>query len=220
MAHLPVPDRLSSAAGTLAERAGEAGSAAWRSARANAAPLAPLVVGAVVGLAAFALLSARSGERRGRQPKEGYAATIATLNNLVAISHDGADGFRTAAAEIPTPHIKEIFERAARRCEQGAAELQRKVRKLGGRPEQIGTVSGAAHRAWVNVKAAITGQDEAAIIAECERGEDVAKAAYEEALAQPLPPDIRAVLQRQYNGVRQNHDRVRNLREEAQAKAG
>ena len=218
MAHLPVPARSSGAAGALAERAGEAGSAVWRGARANAAPLAPLLVGAVVGLAAFALLSSRSGERRNRQVREGYEGTVATLNNLIAISHDGAEGFRLAAAEIATPHIKEIFERAARRCEQGAAELQRKVRKFGGRPEQIGTVSGAAHRAWVNIKAAITGNDEAAIIAECERGEDIAKAAYEQALAARLAPDFRTVLQRQYNGVRQNHDRVRNLRDEARAK--
>ena len=107
-----------------------------------------------------------------------------------------------------------------RRCEQGAAELQRKVRKFGGKPEQLGTVSGAAHRSWLNLKAAITGRDEAAILAECERGEDVAKAAFEKALAGPLPPDIRDVLHRQYNGVRQNHDRVRNLRDAAQASAG
>ena len=54
--------------------------------------------------------------------------------------------------------------------------------------------------------------DEAAVLAECERGEDVAKKAYEEALAKDLPADIRSTVERQYQGVRQHHDRVRQLR--------
>lgn len=210
--HHPVSERVTAAAGALAHRAGEAGGAAWRGTRETAAPLAPLIVGAAVGFAALALFSRGAArERRGR-PRAGYERTIATLNHLIAISHDGAEGFRRSAEAIGDPQIKEIFERAARRCDQGAAELQRKVRKFGGRPEEIGTLSGAAHRSWLDLKAAITGRDEAAILAECERGEDFAKDAYEEALAGPLPPDIRDVLQRQYDGVRRNHDRVRNLR--------
>ena len=41
-----------------------------------------------------------------------------------------------------------------------------------------------------------------------------AKAAYEEAL-QSLPADVRALVERQYQGVKANHDRVRNLRNAA-----
>ena len=68
------------------------------------------------------------------------------------------------------------------------------------------------HRGWVNLKAAIAGSDDLAILNECERGEDVAKAAYAAALKAGLPPDARSLVAQQYQGVRQNHDRVRDLR--------
>jgi uncharacterized protein (TIGR02284 family) len=51
-----------------------------------------------------------------------------------------------------------------------------------------------------------------AVLAECERGEDAAKAAYEAALQKSLPTNVRTLIERQYEGVKANHDRVRNLR--------
>ena len=104
-----------------------------------------------------------------------------------------------------------MFEHAASRCRHAVSELQAKMRGLGGDPERSGSVSGALHRAWVDIKSTITGMDEAAVLTECERGEDVARRAYEEALAKDLPPDIRSVVARQYEGVRQHQDRVRQL---------
>ena len=53
--------------------------------------------------------------------------------------------------------------------------------------------------------------DEAAVLAECERGEDIAKRAYETALEKDLPADVRAIIARQYQGVKKNRDRVRKV---------
>ena len=50
------------------------------------------------------------------------------------------------------------------------------MQRLGGRPEEGGSVSGAVHRGWMNIKDAVAGHDDKAIIAEAERGEDVAVA--------------------------------------------
>jgi len=107
---------------------------------------------------------------------------IATLNDLLEISRDGEQGFRTCAEGVQSPNLKALFEAAARRCAEGAAELDAKVRSLGGEPAQGGSISGSMHRAWTNIKSAITGMNEHAVLAECERGEDAAKAAYEAAL--------------------------------------
>jgi uncharacterized protein (TIGR02284 family) len=54
----------------------------------------------------------------------------------------------------------------------------------------------------------ITGMSEHAVLAECERGEDAAKAAYEAALQKSLPADVRTLVERQYEGVKANHERV------------
>jgi uncharacterized protein (TIGR02284 family) len=66
------------------------------------------------------------------------------------------------------------------------------------------------HRAWTNIKSTITGMNEHAVLAECERGEDTGKHAYEAALKEDLPTDVRMIIERQYQGVKANHDRVRS----------
>jgi uncharacterized protein (TIGR02284 family) len=137
---------------------------------------------------------------------------ISTLNDLIETSKDGEHGFRTCAEEVKSTKLRAMFEEAAQRCAQGAAELQAKVRQLGGDPDKSGSLAGSLHRAWVNIKSSIPGMDEAAVLAECERGEDAAKRSYEAALGKDLPADVRLLVERQYQEVKQNHDRVRELR--------
>ena len=225
---------------TVAERAAEAGSAVWETARAVGQRagergrdlggqaydmgqralrgsgdhgLMTFAMGAALGYAlAYAIYASRGQDRR---PATGREDVIDTLNGLIAISYDGEDGFRTSAEGVRSPELKNVFTAAADRCAEGARELQRKVQRLGGVAHEGGSVSGVLHRRWVDLKSTITSMDDAAILDEVERGEDVAKAAYEKALRQGLPQDVRSMVQRQYQGVRQNHDRVRNLRDAA-----
>jgi uncharacterized protein (TIGR02284 family) len=111
--------------------------------------------------------------------------------------------------------LKTVFEDAARRCDEGATELQTKIRSLGTEPASSGTATGALHRAWTNIKSSITGRDDCAVLTECERGEDVAKRTYEEALIEDLPADVKAIVQRQHEGVKVNHARILSLRNQA-----
>jgi len=137
---------------------------------------------------------------------------ISTLNDLIETSKDGDYGFKTCAEDVKDLELKQVFTAAAQRCAEGAKELQEQVRLFGGDPDKHSSVAGTLHRAWVDIKAAITGKDEQGVLEECERGEDVAKKAYEKALAKGLPDNIRSIVQRQYQGVVENHDRVRDLR--------
>ena len=50
------------------------------------------------------------------------------------------------------------------------------------------------HRAWTDIKSSITGTDDQAMLAECERGEDTAESAYEAALKKDLPAEVRTAL--------------------------
>jgi uncharacterized protein (TIGR02284 family) len=89
--------------------------------------------------------------------------------------------------------------------------LKSEVQRLGGNPEEGGSVAGAAHRTWMDVKGALTGRDDKQIIAEAERGEDVAVATYQKALQETLPAAVESLVNRQYEHVREAHDRVRDL---------
>ena len=141
------------------------------------------------------------------------------LNDLVETSKDGEQGFRTAAEDTKTAELREVFLKRAENCAKGAADLQQLISRLGGDPQKRGSIAGAVHRGWVNLKAAASGRSDLAILEECERGEDVAKARYRKALEKDLPDDVRSVVQRQYEGVQRNHDQVRDLRDRYRATA-
>jgi uncharacterized protein (TIGR02284 family) len=140
---------------------------------------------------------------------------ISTLNDLIETCKDGEEGFLSCANNVKNPALKSFLEEKAQRAPTGARQLRDKVRELGGDPERSGSTAGAMHRAWVNIKSSVTGMDDQAILAECERGEDVAKRAYEKALQADLPADIRMLVETQYREVKANHDRVRDMRNAA-----
>jgi uncharacterized protein (TIGR02284 family) len=141
------------------------------------------------------------------------------LNDLIETSKDGEYGFRTSADYLRDPNIKQNFLSRAEECRQAAAELQALVVQLGGSAEDSGSAAGALHRGWVAVKGTLAGYSDKAILEETERGEDTALAAYREALEEPLPADVRAIVERQYEGVKRNHALVRSLRDQARAAA-
>ena len=138
---------------------------------------------------------------------------MSVVSELIETSRDGEKGFSKSAEEVEEPQIKSLFLKRAQNCSTAARELEEQLRALGGKIEEGGSVSGALHRGWVDVKAAVTGHDTAAILAETERGEDYAKKVYGEALEEELPADLRQVIERQYQGVISNHNEVRNLRD-------
>jgi uncharacterized protein (TIGR02284 family) len=138
---------------------------------------------------------------------------ISVLNNLIETCRDGHDGFRSAADGVTDPALKGLFEQYSHQRAQFVDELQDEVLRLGGNPQQRGSVAAALHRGWINIKSAVTGKDEQNILAEAERGEDSAIRNYEDALNSNLPPDVVSLVLRQYNIIRQAHDRVRSLRD-------
>lgn len=142
---------------------------------------------------------------------------IDTLNNLIEISNDGKEGFLACAenANLDSPNLKNLLLEKSRECALAAEELKAVVIDLGGSPATGTTTAGALHRGWLDVKTAVTGKSDRAVLEECERGEDVAKLAYKKALDNDLPASIRSVVERQYQGVLRNHELIKKLRDEA-----
>src|SRR5690349_1156699 len=112
---------------------------------------------------------------------------ISTLNGLIETCKDGQDGFKEAAEGVERSDLKSLFYEFSQQRAQFAGELQSIVQSLGGDPENSGSMAAAIHRGWINIKSAVTGKDEGAILNECERGEDSAKNAYKSALEEALP---------------------------------
>lgn len=135
------------------------------------------------------------------------------LNNLIETCRDGQNGFRDAAEHIKNPQVREFFNQQSLLRAQFASELEAEVRRLG-EPDvnTSGTTLAAMHRAWIDLKSALGGGDEA-IISAAETGEDSAKKAYEEALTKKLPRDVMEIVRKQSDSVIEAHNRVRDFRD-------
>jgi uncharacterized protein (TIGR02284 family) len=146
------------------------------------------------------------------------AEVISTLNNLIETCRDGQEGFRTAAEGVKSAELRELFQGYARQRAGFAGELQDEVRRLGGEPEQTGSLVATLHRGWMGLRAALEGGDQRAVVGECERGEDVALATYRSALDTDMPANVRAMVERQFAEVKEAHNLIANL--ERQTGAG
>jgi len=138
---------------------------------------------------------------------------VSCLNELIETCKDGQEGFKQAADGVERSDLKSLFFEFSQQRAHFAGELQSLVQSLGEEPETTGSTAGALHRGWINIKAAVTGKDEKAVLNECERGEDSAKNTYKDALQKGLPSNIADVVRNQYESIQMAHDRVKSLRD-------
>jgi uncharacterized protein (TIGR02284 family) len=140
---------------------------------------------------------------------------ISTINDLIETLKDGQEGFRQASEAVKDSKLKSLFSEFSLQRSKFAGELQNEAISLGDHnPEDSGSPSGAMHRTWINLKAAITSGDDHAILAECERGEDSAVNEFKKAMEEKeLAAPVRETISRQYADVKRAHDCIRELRD-------
>ena len=147
--------------------------------------------------------------------------TVEILNDLVQINHDRVRGYEKAAEETNSDDadLRALFTDFANESRQYAAELSGLVTNLGGEPATDSTQRGKIYRAWMDMKAVVTGSNRKAILGSCEYGEDAAQRQYERALedSEDLPTEIRQVIQNQKDKLRVGHDRVKAMRDSQHA---
>jgi uncharacterized protein (TIGR02284 family) len=138
---------------------------------------------------------------------------VKVLNSLIETTLDSANGYREAAENTDAPDLRSMFaERSAKR-EVLVRRLQGEVRSFGGEPETDQSVLGKAHNKFVDLKNAVTGGSDKAVVDEVERGEDILKAKYERAMRDDdLPQGVRSLLQDACAEIRADHDTVSALK--------
>ena len=137
----------------------------------------------------------------------------AALNTLIATLIDSVDGYQKAAADTTNPRFAEMFNARARERQSAVTSLQAVVARLGGNPEDDGTTAGAIHRGWINLKEAVMGRDDEAIINSVESGEDYLKEKFETVLEhKDLPLEARSAVDEAWQSVRAGHDQMSQLK--------
>jgi len=161
--------------------------------------------------------------------------TIEALKELIAARRDAEQGLRICIEHVRERRLRSLLFSHLHECAQAQQELQSLVRLLGGEPPVTTQESVTACRRWADLRVAlhaarVAGEAGAAgvtlalnedevILEECERGESRALEVYRNALDDPLPSLVRAVVLRQFEDVMTNHDQIRDLRSQPSMRA-
>ena len=138
-----------------------------------------------------------------------------TLHHLIERCKDGAKGYKTASEDIEDKDLKDLFLKYSVQRDSMITELQDILARRGALDDESSSIEGTVHRAWIDIKSALTSRDRVRVLEECERGEDYAVKAYQEALDKDLPGEVKAIIQQQYDDVKSAHDHIRSLRDTA-----
>jgi uncharacterized protein (TIGR02284 family) len=137
---------------------------------------------------------------------------VKVLNGLIEITLDSANGYKEAAENARDGQLKTMFAERARRRSELSRELQGEVRSFGGEPQDDQSLMGKAHNKFVDLKNALTGGSEKAVVDEVERGEDMIKAKFERAMDDELPATTRMLVSRACEDIRRDHDEISALK--------
>ncbi len=123
---------------------------------------------------------------------------VDALNKLIAANYDAERGYKESAEDVKDARLKSWFNEYAQQRYDFGHELKTEIQQLGGKPEKGTTLAADAHRVWIDLKSAIAGNDENAVLNEVIRGEKSAIERYDEVLAETtLPANCRSVVSRQ-----------------------
>ncbi len=143
---------------------------------------------------------------------------ISALNDLIKINNDRIVGYQKGLEGTEDADLKTLFTGYIAQSQKNATQLEALVTSLGGEPTDATTTAGKFYHAWMDVKSAFTGKDRHSILADCEYGEDVAKKAYKEALADVdliWSPEVSSTISKQNEGILSAHNEVKALRDTA-----
>lgn len=142
--------------------------------------------------------------------------TIEVLNDLIQINNDRIEGYEKALKELKTEDadLKALFSSMISESHEIRLALGTEVSALGGDMDRSTTTSGKIYRAWMDVRAAFTGNDRHTVLANCEAGEDAAQRAYKTALEdEDLPAYLREMISEQQVTLKASHDQIKALRD-------
>ncbi|MEO9003092.1 MAG: PA2169 family four-helix-bundle protein [Ginsengibacter sp.] len=144
--------------------------------------------------------------------------TASTLSDLIIINNDRYEGYKKAMDQTKDMDLKDLFSTFSMQSKANNASLRALVPASEEAPDRDETrISGKFYRAWMDIKNALDSNNRKQVLSSCEYGEDVAKKAYEDALADrsELKTDVVATVQNQYDEILKAHNQVKALRDSA-----
>ena len=140
------------------------------------------------------------------------------LKSVINVLEDGQKGMAEIGEHLEDQSLKHFFLAESLKRANFRGELENELHRQGVHDvKESGTATGAFYRAWAGLKAKLGGGDHT-LLETAEQGEDEAKQAYKDALAEELPLPIRQLLTEQQTQILTAHDFVRDARNSLKSK--
>lgn len=134
------------------------------------------------------------------------------LNDLLTKNYDAEAGYKLAHDNVEDSALKEYFNRRAKERYDFGHQLKNEIASYGEMPDKGTSLKGDLHRAWMNVKSTVSGNDEEAILEETIRGEKAAIEEYKDVLNEPnLPPTTENILKTHLDTIKSALKEVRSF---------
>lgn len=126
------------------------------------------------------------------------------LNALLKKTYDAEKGYHKAAENAKTPNLKIFFERKSKERKAFAQALRSEVANYGQEADTVGNPTGSMHRAWMDVKAFLSKDNDKAMLEETISGEKSVIKEYREVLQERDIPSSTSLLLQQQMGIIEN----------------
>ena len=137
---------------------------------------------------------------------------VDNLQELLEKNYDAQKGFTKAMEDAKNPRLKGFLQQQAAQRSRFATELTHEIRTLNEEPKESGSLTGDLHRTWIDIKSAVSGNDDEAVLEECIRGEKASWDEYDSKLKEEnFPPNIASMLNKQASEIHDTLSKVKTL---------
>ena len=134
------------------------------------------------------------------------------LNDILEKTYDAEKGFKKAADNTDNLALKTYFENKAKQRYNFGHELKDEIASFGQKVEKGDSLTGKAHRAWMDIKAMFTSDDAESMLEEAIRGEKAAIEEYDDVLKETsLPSSTSTVLRSQKMAIENGLSNIKTL---------
>ncbi|TMM32323.1 PA2169 family four-helix-bundle protein [Polaribacter aestuariivivens] len=136
------------------------------------------------------------------------------LNALLEKTYDAEKGFKKAAENVENVSLKKYFEMKAQERYNFGHDLKTEIKSYNQNVDKGGSVAGAAHRAWMDIKAMFSMDDEESMLEEAITGEKAAIEEYNDVLNElSLPSSTKKLLESQKSRIENGLYNIKSLEE-------
>lgn len=141
---------------------------------------------------------------------------VEDLNDLVKINNDRIMGYEKAVEDTEDTQLDDLFRHYIIQSQNFRSQLADHIVRIDGLAVSDATstdVSSKIHRAWIDIKTALTGKDRDTVLSSIEFGENAAIEAYKDAIEEDhIPAYIKEDLMKQMGQLEDALDKIKALR--------